>query len=305
MLNKTLYYFPPNHYTKHLKQTQSAYFSYHSLYNRLLKTFPAEFLTLFFPVLYDEIDGAIIKHLHSEKVRISLEQQKMCVITFQVTIKSIDSLIVLYIVHDKEVAKDFNEDLYYINKYLSDKYEQTIIPVVLFTRGSGPKESLYCVNIGGINAIYFTYLALNIREVDWQLFENTNNPVLAAFLSVMTHKQSERIQLKLVFLRLLANLKLSKDKQNLLIYFFQANLQLTDDEEDELMKLIDEQHDADQIFEIINPYIERGKKLSVILGQEIKLKIAKKLLEKNFELEDIIEITNLSKEELVKLKEEM
>lgn len=305
MLNKTLYYFPPNYYTKHLKETQSAYYSYNSLYNRLLKTFPAEFLTLFFPALYNESDGALIKHLHSQRIRFSLEGQKMCVIIFQVTINSLDSLIVLYIVHDKEVAKDFNKYLYHMNKYFSEKYEQIVIPIVLFTRGSGPREKVYSVNIGGIKAIYFSYLALNIREVEWQPFEHTINPVLAAFLSVLTHKQSERIQLKMVFLRLLAKLKLSKDKQNLLIYFFQANLQLTDDEEDELMKLIDEQHDADQIFEIINPYIERGKKLSVKLGHEMKLTMAKKLLEKNLELEDIIEVTSLSKDELLKLKEEM
>ncbi len=87
---------------------------------------------------------------------------------------------------------------------------------------------------------------------------------------------------------------LSQDGTDVIEYYFY----LTDDEILELIDLINKGEKTGMLTEtILKQGIEKGKNEGILEG---KLKDARKMHEKGFSLEDIIDITELSEEDLKK-----
>ena len=84
--------------------------------------------------------------------------------------------------------------------------------------------------------------------------------------------------------------------------------ELSEDEENQRIAELREKHmlDTQDIYETgLDEGYKRGEKAGKIEGSnEEKIKIAKKLLDKNMSIEQIIEVTELTKEEISKIQNE-
>ena len=88
--------------------------------------------------------------------------------------------------------------------------------------------------------------------------------------------------------------------------------ELSEDEENQRIAELREKHilDTQDIYETgLDEGYKRGEKAGKIEGKreginEEKVKIAKKLLNKNMPIDQIIEVTELTKEEILKIKNE-
>lgn len=122
---------------------------------------------------------------------------------------------------------------------------------------AGKKEFVSSVLMTEV--IRFNYLTLHLRKINWRDFSHKKNPVSAALLSKMNYSEDERIHVKLAFLNILANLKLTKELNHLVTGFFESYLQLSEEEEELLMKKMSELDNADEILKVPISYEERGR----------------------------------------------
>ncbi|MED4902604.1 transposase, partial [Weizmannia sp. CD-2023] len=141
-----------------------------------------------------------------------------------------------------------------------------------------------------------------------------NNPVAAALLSKMGYTETERVQVKLEFLRMLARMELDPAKMRLLHGFFDYYLKLNEKEEAEVMeniKMLDPD-EAEQVLKLPNSYFDRGYKKGKEEGREEERKellqtipIAIKMLLAGMDLQLIVEKTGLSQTEVEKIKQQL
>ncbi len=110
----------------------------------------------------------------------------------------------------------------------------------------------------------------------------------------MGYTESERVELKKQFLRMIVRMELDEAKQRLLIGFFETYVKLSDEEEQQLRNEVNEMEtkEKQQVLELMISYEKKEKR-----------KIAKKMLAKGYDVQTIYELTELPVEEIEKLKE--
>src|SRR5690606_8437781 len=149
------------------------------------------------------------------------------------------------------------------------------------------------------------------RKQNWRKFIQKRNPVSAALLSKMGYTEIERIQVKLEFIKILTRLKLDREKTDVLFSFFESYLKLTKEEEEKLMSEARKLENAEEVFEVTISYKEEGRKEGRKEGRiegrkaglkEGKMEVACKMLDEGYEIEKVVELTGLDKNEIEKLK---
>lgn len=104
----------------------------------------------------------------------------------------------------------------------------------------------------------FQYKTLHLHKQNWRTFIKKDNPVAAALLSKMVYTEEEKVRVKLEFFKILARLKLDREKTSFLLGFFESYLFLTEAEEELFMQEAGKLDDADEILELPISYEERG-----------------------------------------------
>jgi putative sterol carrier protein len=84
----------------------------------------------------------------------------------------------------------------------------------------------------------FQYYTVVLRKKNWRDFIKHSNPVAAALLSKMRYNKSERVHVKMEFLRMLLRMKLDLARIHLITGFFDTYLVLNDIEERQLQEEI-------------------------------------------------------------------
>lgn len=72
--------------------------------------------------------------------------------------------------------------------------------------------------------LQFAYWRIQLKQISWRQYLNSDNPLAAALLSQLDCQPSERLQVKLEFLRLLTQMEL-------ISVFFERYLKLSAEEE--------------------------------------------------------------------------
>ncbi|QTH45543.1 hypothetical protein J4772_14665 [Cohnella sp. LGH] len=148
-----------------------------------------------------------------------------------------------------------------------------------------------------------------MRHKNWRRFIRTKNPVAAALLSSMGYNKKERVTVKLEFLRMVTRLELDPARMKLLTVFFETYLPLTEAENKQLAKKI-EQTDLKKeaaIMEWLTSWerkgmekgLEKGIEAGVLKGKE---EIAAKMLAKGLDPAMVEEMTGLPAKRIDELK---
>jgi predicted transposase/invertase (TIGR01784 family) len=195
-----------------------------------------------------------------------------------------------------------------------DKYNKKIVALAIFTEDREnykPNSFDYDFHGTKLNYEYNSYKILEQREEE---LLKLNNPfamvILAGLYTLKSKGQDElRYNFKKKLFRLLIDRGYSRRKIYNIFEFLDGILFLPNDLELKFRDDINNNIGGDEVMskELTNLY-QVGKSEGRLEGKsegklEGKLEVAKKLLEKKMDIDDIIEVTELSKEQIKLIKE--
>ncbi|SFA57477.1 conserved hypothetical protein (putative transposase or invertase), partial [Parageobacillus thermantarcticus] len=253
----------------------------------------------FFPDMYEHIDFRHLSFLSEELFTDVTAGEKYRVdLLVETKLKGEDGLIIVHIENQSYVQPSFPERMFIYFSRLFEKYRTNIVPIAIFSYDAIRDEpSSFTLQLPFGNILHFRFFTVELRKQNWRNYIRSDNPIAAALLSKMGYTESERIELKKQFLRMLVRMELDEAKQRLLIGFFETYVQLSDEEEQQLRNEVNkmETKEKEQVLELLISYEQKG------LQQE-KRQIAKKMLVKGYDIQTIHELTELPIEEIEKLK---
>lgn len=237
-------------------------------------------------------------------------EKRIVDILAEVQLKGETTAIIIHVENQSYVQMDFNERMFIYFSRLYEKYHKRILPIAVFSHGDSRYEpDKFEISFPFKNVLSFEYYKLELHHRNWREYIDQDNPVAAALLSQMGFEESEKVQVKREFLRMLVRLKLDEAKTQLITGFFENYVKLTDEEEIELRKEIEQldAHEAESIFRIETSWERRGRIEGKIEGKkegewERNIEIAKRMLAEEMSIDKVVRLTDLSKEEVENLK---
>lgn len=284
-----------------LKQTMK-YIDHDRLFKELISTFFEEFMLLFFPNVHESMDYNHTAFLSEELYRDILKGEKNRVdLLIETKLKGEDGLIIVHIEPQSYDQDDFNERMFIYFSRLYEKYRKRILPIAIFSYDKIKEEpNLFTVEFPFHQVLNFEFLKVELKKQNWRDYLKQDNPVAAALLSKMGYAKEEKVQVKLEFLRMLTRLELDPARIDLIADIFETYLRLNESEEDKLQAEIRKLNPEEEakVMEITTSWHEKGMKEG---EKKAELKIARKMLEENYDIEQIRKITGLSVEVIKKI----
>ncbi len=287
-----------------VKEKTSSYTKHDQLFKQLIHTFFKEFLEVFFPEVHENIDFHTIRPLSEEVYTDLIEgRTRRLDIVVETKLKGTDVVIIVHVEPQSSAQTYFHERMYQYFSLLYNKYRKPIIPIAVLTYPENWEKKKYMMAFPFFHVLTFNYLTLHLRKQNWRNFVHSDNPAAAALISKMGYTEKERVQVKIEFLKMMTRMKLDPAKQRLIYGFFETYLKLSDEEEEELMEEIQNLPDAEKIMELPISYEERGKKIGRQEGkQEGKQEVAFQMLKKDLPLDLIVEVTQIDRHEIERLR---
>jgi hypothetical protein len=304
------------------------------LFKELLQTFFKEFMELFFPQVCFAIDFSHMTFLSEElftdvaggatgRVDVLIETRLMGEDDdngddFDETDKA---LIVVHLEPQSYYQSNFSERMFLYFSKLYEKYRRRILPIAIFSHDRDVQEpDCMTLSFPFLKVMTFHYFTVQLSMCNWRTFLDKDNPVAAALLSSMGYNKSERVMVKLEFLRIMTKMQLDPARMKMLTVFFETYLQLTAAESIQLQENIERLYpqEEEKLMEWMTSWEkegmikgkEEGLQEGLLKGkqegkregiQESKQEIALKMLEKGLDLEMIEEITGLNSSQISKL----
>ncbi len=191
------------------------------LFKELIQTFFEEFILLFFPEMYEYIDFQHLSFLSEELFTDVTAGEKYRVdLLVETKLKGEDGLIIVHIENQSYVQSSFPERMFIYFSRLFEKYRTNVVPIAVFSYDTIRDEpSSFTLPLPFGNILHFRFFTVELRKQNWRNYIRIDNPIAAALLSKMGYTESERIELKKQFLRMLVRLELDEAKQRLLMAF--------------------------------------------------------------------------------------
>ncbi|MCG3083203.1 Rpn family recombination-promoting nuclease/putative transposase, partial [Anoxybacillus sp. LAT27] len=212
------------------------------LFKELITTFFEEFLLLFFPHVHEHIDFQHVSFLSEELFTDVTAGEKYRVdVLVETKLKGEDSLIIVHIENQSYVQPSFPERMFIYFSRLFEKYRKRMLPIAVFSYDYLRNEpSSFTLQFPFFDVLQFRFLTVELRKQNWRDYIRHDNPIAAALLSKMGYTESERVELKKQFLRMIVRMELDEAKQRLLIGFFETYVKLSDEEEQQLRNEVNE-----------------------------------------------------------------
>ncbi|ALF10324.1 Rpn family recombination-promoting nuclease/putative transposase [Parageobacillus thermoglucosidasius] len=271
------------------------------LFKELIQAFFEEFILLFFPNMYEHIDFRHLSFLSEELFTDVTAGEKYRVdLLVETKLKGEDGLIIVHIENQSYVQPSFPERMFIYFSRLFEKYRTNIVPIAVFSYDAIRDEpSSFTLPLPFGNILHFRFFPVELRKQNWRNYIRSDNPIAAALLSKMGYTESERIELKKQFLRMLVRLELDEAKQRLLIGFFETYVRLSDDEEQQLRNEVNqmETKEKEQVLELLISYEQKGKREG---AKQKEREMMRKMIAKGMSIADIAHIFDLTEEEVHK-----
>jgi len=145
---------------------------------------------------------------------------------------------------------------------LHEKFDLPIYPIVIFSYSS-PKTlatNNYQINFPDLEVLKFNYQVIQLNQLNWRDFLNSQNPVASALMSKMNIAPADRPKVKAECLRLLVTLKLNPAKMQLISGFIDTYLRLNKIEEEKFAAEIGSLIPAEkeEVMQIVTSWMEQG-----------------------------------------------
>jgi predicted transposase/invertase (TIGR01784 family) len=271
------------------------------IFKELIQTFFEEFILLFFPEMYEYIDFQHLSFLSEELFTDVTAGEKYRVdLLVETKLKGEDGLIIVHIENQSYVQPSFPERMFIYFSRLFEKYRTNVVPIAVFSYDTIRDEpSSFTLQLPFGNILHFRFFTIELRKQNWRNYIRIDNPIAAALLSKMGYTESERIELKKQFLRMLVRLELDEAKQRLLMGFFETYVKLSDEEEQRLRNEVNqmETKEKEQVLELLISYEQKGKREG---AKQKEREMMRKMIAKGMSIADIAHIFDLTEEEVHK-----
>jgi len=286
-----------------LQENKQPYISHDLLFKELIQNFFESFIEVFFPNIYTAIDFESIKFITEEAIPNAFKaEQNLLDIVVEATCKTIDSPIILHVEAQSYQQKNFNERMYYYHCLLYAKHRKPIIPIVVLSYDAPGYSDYFELSFADERLLQFNYYPIHLKSLHWKDFAHIHNPVSAALMSKMTYKEDKKLQLKESFFRILHTLELNNKDLEFLYRFSDVYLPLSKEEVRKLMAKLKGNQETFDISKLPDSFVEYGKSIG---REENKVQVVLKMLEKDMSIDLIVELTDLPKEKVLELKNNM
>ncbi|MFD1349903.1 Rpn family recombination-promoting nuclease/putative transposase [Oceanobacillus caeni] len=286
------------------------YIDHDRLFKELIQTFFQEFIEAFFPEEYSYINFSTARFLEQEIFTDIIKGERRRIdILAEVNFKGEDKILLIHIEPQSYYQQEFHERMFIYYSRLYEKHRKPILPIAIFSyndRKEVPEQ--LTVKFPSLSVLEFRYLKLHLINKNWRQFIHKDNPAAAALLSKMGYTEEERVQVKLEFLRMVSRMELNPAKMELIYGFFETYLKLNDKEEEQMNKEVSKlpKEEADRILELPNSYIEKGIEIGIKEGiEKEREQVVHNMLKKGLSLELIAEVSGLSIDKVVKIKDNL
>lgn len=233
------------------------------LFKELISTFFEEFLLLFFPDVYEDIDFEHTAFLSEELFTDVVKGEKRRVdILVETRLKGEDSLIIIHVEPQSYEQPEFHERMFIYFSRLYEKYRRRILPIAIFSYDKVKEETdVLEISFPFLEVMKFQFFKVELKRKNWRDYIGQDNPVAAALLSKMGYTARERVEVKKEFLRMLVRLEQDPARMTLLTGFFETYLKLNEEEEERLreeLRKLDPDEEG-RIMEITTSWHERGR----------------------------------------------
>ncbi|WP_391202439.1 Rpn family recombination-promoting nuclease/putative transposase [Psychrobacillus sp. L4] len=294
------------HPTLFIHEKSPGYKKHDQLFKKLISNFFEEFLEAFFPKVHQFVDFTSLKQL-SEEVYTDLidGETRRLDIVMETKMKGVETVIIVHVEPQSSYQSHFNERMFQYYSLLYNKLRKPILPIAVFSYDENRKtEEKFTITFPNFHVLTFQYKKLELCQKDWRAYIKADNPAAAALMSKMGYTKKEKVQVKIAFLQMLVRMKLNPAQSELVNGFFEYYLKLDEKEEEELVKQINQFDNAEEFFELPNSWRDKGRKEGLEQGRLAeKEEIVRKSLLKHVDVDIIVEITGLSFERILEIKE--
>ncbi|WP_181592557.1 Rpn family recombination-promoting nuclease/putative transposase [Paenibacillus sp. YN15] len=273
------------------------------LYKELLKTFFKEFMELFFPEAARWIDFTYTEFL-SEEIVVDIKggTRKRLDILIKTRLKGKKAYILVHKEPQAYYEKAFPERMFLYAARLYEKHRLPVLPIAILSyKRKKPEPEKFGWSLPFLEVMQFRYYRLQLRRYKWRDFMHSNNPVAAALLSSMDYNESDKVQMKVEFVRMMTRLELNPAKMHLLAVFFDTYLPLKEKEEQQVWREIEQVYGkaGEEVMEWKTTFEKYAEKRGRKEGKE---EVAVKLLKLGVEPKVIETATGLTAAKLAALK---
>lgn len=278
------------------------------LFKELLTTFFVEFLELFFPEVVAYLETDSLEFLDKEVFTdVTSGERYEADIIVKARFHGLETFFLIHVENQAQYQANFNERMFRYFARLSEKYGLPVYPIAVLSFNSPRtvQPKVYQVAFPNKVVLQFDYDVIQLNRLNWRDFLRQQNPVASALMAKMNIEPSDRLQVKLECLRLLATLRLDPARMTLISGFIDTYLRLSAEEESRLESEIATMEPVQQevVMEIVTSWMERGieqgkqsEALALIFRQ-----LTRRIGAINFELES--RIRSLSVPQLEELAE--
>jgi predicted transposase/invertase (TIGR01784 family) len=293
-------------------------------FKKLMQEFFFEFLELFFPQLYEQLDRGQSNFLMQELL-VDVVGGKRKTLDLLVDTKRVggDVNVLVHLEPQSTHQNDFATRMlvYYGRLYeLFRLKHQAIIPIAVFTHSQQQDEpDTIEMGLPEIDILRFRFLKLQLRQHDWHKYVDSDNPVAAATLAQMDVKPADRRELRKHFLLMMIRLKRKYNEAQLALISSYADLyyEPTQEEDEQLLREIatDKPEEGAILMELMPAWkrwgYEEGIEKGIVEGIEKgiekgletgKRAIALNLLTKGMSIPEVSEVTQLNEEVVQELQ---
>ncbi|MFC5531419.1 Rpn family recombination-promoting nuclease/putative transposase [Cohnella yongneupensis] len=286
-------------------------------FKKLLQTFFAEFIALFFPELDKLLDHSQTRLLMQELlVDIVGEEARTLDLLIETRYRETDAFVLVHLEPQSYRQEDFAERMFIYFSRLFERHRKAhslIIPIAVFTTDDGwAGPDHFEMSIAGTNIVRYQYLSVSLRKQDWRKFVASDNPIAAALLAKMGYNKKDKRELRIAYLRMLLRLRGRLDDARMALIMSVADLYFEPSkEEDEsiLREWLNHESDKGEILMELMPAwkrwgIEEGMEQGMEKGREAERRvIALRMLDKGAKPEEVADILGVSIEEIMKLRQ--
>ncbi|MEX2460213.1 MAG: transposase [Paenibacillaceae bacterium] len=207
------------------------------LFKELIQTYFREFIQLFFPQVYEEIDFEDLTFLSEEVFTdIVTGERRRVDLLVKTKLREEDVVIIIHIEAQSYYQRDYPERMFIYSSRLFEKYRCCILPIAIFSYDGRVEEepSVFSWGLPFLTVMNYQFYTIELRKKNWRDFIKQDNPIAAALLSKMGYNKEEKVQVKKECLRMLLRLELDPARMYLILGFFDTYLQLNDKENQEL-----------------------------------------------------------------------
>ena len=231
------------------------------LFKKLLTTFFYEFLDLFFHDLAALVDRSQQpEFLDKETYKESTRTRDLVV---RLRLLDGEAFFIVHVEHEAQSSRDFPARFFRYFTTLWDRYHLPIYPIAIFSfPGKRLQPQSYSMTFHDLTVLEFRFMTVQLNRLNWSKFVDEPNPVASALMARMKIRKRDRPLVKLQCLRLLATLRLDKEKSGLISHFVSSYLRLNSQE----MRVYEENletipvQERQVVMQYTNEWIEQGRR---------------------------------------------